>query len=147
MKRVSRSFAVGRFLADWRVRRKVAAIFLPSPLGGGVDRAKGGGVGGLPPRKEPLIRRGLRIADAKHRRPIKERGPKAAYGHLLPQGEKEESHPRRGHAAATASVSQLTIKSVPPVGAAIGNRLWPAYCRSVRAPADNAAAVANPDAA
>src|SRR5258708_3362694 len=172
MKRVSRSFAVGRFLADWRgrgqrgahffsppplgvgrflgdwgVRRKVAAIFLPSPLVGEGDRGKRGRVRGLSPRKEPLIRRGLRIAHAKHRRPIKERRPKAAYGHLLPQGEKEESHPRRGHAAATASVSQLTIKSVPPVGAAIGNRLWPAYCRSVRSPANSAAAMTNPNAA
>ena len=36
---------------------------------------------------------------------------------------------RRGHAAATASASQLAISSVPPVGAAIGNRPWPAYCR------------------
>src|SRR5258708_14216624 len=30
------------------------------------------------------------MADAKHRRPIEGRRPKAAYGHLLPQGEKEE---------------------------------------------------------
>ncbi len=54
---------------------------------------------------------------------------------------------RRGHAAATASTSQLTINSVPPVGAAIGNRLWPAYCRSVRSPANNAAATTKPHAA
>src|SRR5258708_32845587 len=115
MKRVSGSFAVGRFLADWRVRRKVAAIVLPSPLVGEGDRAKRGRARGLSLRKEPLIRRGLRIADAKHRRPIKERRPKAAYGHLLPQGEKEESHPRPGHAPASASVGPPTIKSVPPV--------------------------------
>src|SRR5712671_5628858 len=55
------------------------------------------------------------------------------------------SHPR-GHAAATASVSQLTIKSVPPDGAAIGNRPWPAYCRSVRSPANKAAAITKPNA-
>ena len=33
----------------------------------------------------------------------------------------QDVQPRRGHAAATASTSQLTISSVPPVGAAIGN--------------------------
>ena len=38
-------------------------------------------------------------------------------------------HMLRGHAAESASTSQLAISSVPPVGAAIGNRLWPAYCR------------------
>ena len=52
-----------------------------------------------------------------------------------------------GHAAATASVSQLTIRSVPPVGAANGNRLCPAYWRSVRSPANKAAATTNPNAA
>src|SRR3984957_15155373 len=52
-----------------------------------------------------------------------------------------------GHAAATASSSQLTIRSVPPAGAAIGNRLWPAYCRSVRSPANRAAAITKPNAA
>ena len=49
--------------------------------------------------------------------------------------------------AATASTSQLAIKSVPPVGAAIGNRPWPAYCRSVRSPANSAAAMTKPNAA
>ena len=39
---------------------------------------------------------------------------------------------RRGHIAARASASQLTISSVPPTGAAIGKRHWPAYCGSVR---------------
>jgi hypothetical protein len=39
--------------------------------------------------EKPLIRRGLRIADARHRRPAEERRLEAAYGHLLPQGEKE----------------------------------------------------------
>ena len=37
-----------------------------------------------------------------------------------------KSHPRLGQAAPTASASQLTIKSVPPVGAAIGNSPCPA---------------------
>src|ERR1700676_2775130 len=53
-------------------------------------------VRGLSPRmkilihgERPLIRHGLRIADARHRRPAEERRPEAAYGHLLPQGEKE----------------------------------------------------------
>src|SRR3979490_823626 len=46
---------------------------------------------GLSTRKNPLIRHGLRIADAKHRRPVKERRPEAVYGHLLPQGEKGSS--------------------------------------------------------
>src|SRR6266404_8690149 len=54
---------------------------------------------------------------------------------------------RRGQAAATASVSQLAIRSVPPVGAAIENRLWPAYWRSVRSPANSIAATTNPNAA
>src|ERR1700742_619991 len=53
----------------------------------------------------------------------------------------------RGHAADTASASQLTIRSVPPLGAAIGNRLWPAYCRKVRSPANKAAATTKPQAA
>ena len=46
---------------------------------------------------------------------------------------------RRGHTAASASTSQLKIISVPPVGAASGNRPWPAYCRNVRSPANSAA--------
>jgi hypothetical protein len=41
------------------------------------------------PRRKTLIRHGLRIADAGHRRPAEERRLEAAYGHLLPQGEKE----------------------------------------------------------
>src|SRR6202451_4674259 len=56
------------------------------------------------------------------------------------RGEVKNDQPRRGHAAATASTTQLTISSVPPVGAAIGNRLWPAYCRSVRSPENSAGA-------
>src|SRR5205823_13409344 len=62
------------------------------------------------------------------------------------QGAKCCCHPCRGHAAATASVSQLTISSVPPDGAAIGNSPWSAYCRSVRSPANNAAAMTKPNA-
>ena len=57
------------------------------------------------------------------------------------------SEVRRGHAAATASATQLTISSVPPVGAAIGNRLWPAYWRNVRSPANKAAATMKPNPA
>ncbi len=63
------------------------------------------------------------------------------------KGSDAAAHPCRGHAAATASTSQLTISSVPPVGAAIGNRLWPAYCRNVRSPANRAAAMTKPHAA
>src|SRR5258708_14910510 len=37
---------------------------------------------------QPLIRHGLRIADAKHRRSMKGRRSKAAYGHLLRQRQK-----------------------------------------------------------
>jgi hypothetical protein len=37
---------------------------------------------------KPLIRRGLCIADASTGVLVKERRPEAAYGHLLPQGEK-----------------------------------------------------------
>ena len=48
---------------------------------------------------------------------------------------------RFGQAAATASASQLAINSVPPVGAAIGKSPWPAYCRSVRSPANRLAAI------
>src|SRR5258708_2243652 len=63
---------------------------------------------------------------------LQERRPKAAYATFSHKGRRKKeapaSHPR-GHAAATASVSQLTIKSVPPDGAAIGNRPWPAYGR------------------
>src|SRR3984885_9048905 len=58
-----------------------------------------------------------------------------------------QSHTRFGHAAATASTSQLTIRSMPPAGAAIGNRLWPAYWRTVRSPANKAAATTKPNAA
>src|ERR1700730_18680899 len=54
---------------------------------------------------------------------------------------------RRGQAAATRSKSQLAINSVPPVGAAIGKRRWPAHCRNVRSPANNAAATTKPKAA
>ena len=36
---------------------------------------------------------------------------------------------------------------MPPVGAAIGNRLWPAYWRTVRSPANTAAATTKPNAA
>src|SRR5229473_3932018 len=54
---------------------------------------------------------------------------------------------RCGHAAATASASQLKIRSVPPDGAAKGNRLWPVYCRNVRSPANSAAATTKPHAA
>ncbi len=57
------------------------------------------------------------------------------------------SQPRRGHAAATARPSQLTINSVPPVGAAIGNRPWPAYCRKLRSPENSAVAITKPKAA
>src|SRR6266550_1070491 len=56
-------------------------------------------------------------------------------------------HPRRGHAAASASVSQLAISNVPPVGGASGNRLCPANWRSVRSPAKSAAATTKPNAA
>src|SRR5260370_42658849 len=65
---------------------------------------------------------------------------------LVGEGKKEACPQLRGHAAATATASQLRIKSVPPVGAAIGNRLWPAYCRSVRSPANRAEAIAKPKA-
>src|SRR5260221_12606510 len=58
-----------------------------------------------------------------------------------------QDHCFRGQAAATATASQLTIKSVPPVGAAIGNRPCPAYCRKVSSPANNDAAMTNPNAA
>src|SRR5258708_136302 len=63
----------------------------PSPLVGEGGFAKRRRVRGSLRGCRPLIRRGLRIADAKHRRPIKERRPEAAYGHFLPQGEKETS--------------------------------------------------------
>src|SRR5216684_1886168 len=61
----------------------------PAPFGRGcLSEAKAGeGVMSLVVSR-PLIRHGLRIADAKHRRPIRERRPKDAYGHLLPQGER-----------------------------------------------------------
>src|SRR5712692_2347505 len=71
-----------------RERRDVLSL---SPCGRGWPRCEASrtGEGSRPlDRKRPLIRRGLRIADAKHRRPTKERRPKAACGHLLPQGEK-----------------------------------------------------------
>src|SRR5580704_12736563 len=63
------------------------------------------------------------------------------------RGEVKNDQPRRGHAAATASKSQLTISSVPPVGAAIGNRLCPANCRKLRSPANSTAATTKPKAA
>src|SRR5882672_8412710 len=79
------------------------------------------------------------VRDASHR------------GHPLPQGERERKNrphqPRFGQAAATASAIQLTISSVPPVGAAIGNRPWPANCRMVRSPANSALAITKPHAA
>src|ERR1700692_4743581 len=133
MKRVSWGGGVGRFLSDWRARRKV--LLFPSPLvgEGGASRSEATGEGYLSARTEPA-----------------ERYPSSgASRHLLPQGEKEERvRPyRRGHAVATASKSQLTIKSVPPVGAAKGNRLWPAYCRNVRSAANSAAATTNPNPA
>jgi hypothetical protein len=66
-------------------------LFPLSPCGRACLRCEASqtGEGSLSADADPLIRRGLRIADAKHRRPIKERRPKAAYGHLLPQGETE----------------------------------------------------------
>ncbi len=42
---------------------------------------------------------------------------------------REKLRSAAARAAASASTSQLTISSVPPVGAAIGNRPCPAYCR------------------
>src|ERR1700752_4857986 len=68
---------------------------------------------------------------------------------FLPSPTREEgkSHPRLGHAAAIASASQLAINSVPPVGAAIGKRPWPAYCRSARSPANSTEAMTKPIAA
>ena len=79
----------------------------------------------------PFIRRGLR--------------PR----HLLHGGKERErmAQPRRGHAAETDSASQLAISSVPPVGAAKGNSPWPAYWRSVRSPANKAAAMTKPNPA
>src|SRR6202158_5393412 len=57
----------------------------PSPLvGEGAEQSEA--VRGSLRGKTPLIRHGLRIADAKHRRPVKERRPEAAYGHPLPPG-------------------------------------------------------------
>src|SRR5882724_12116203 len=70
------------------MRGGAARVFFPSPLVGEGGFAKRRRVRGSLRGYKPLIRRGLRIADAKHRRPIKERRPEAAYGHLLPQGEK-----------------------------------------------------------
>src|SRR5450631_2550100 len=46
-------------------------------------------------QNETLIRRGLRIADAKHRRPIKERRPKAAYWPPSPTRGEGRSYPQR----------------------------------------------------
>src|ERR1700722_6089354 len=78
-------------------------------------------------RKEPLIRCGL--------------GPH----HLLPQGEKEERpFQPRGHAAAMASNSQLTIRSVPPIGGGKGNSARSAKCRKQRSPANSADAITKP---
>ena len=66
---------------------------------------------------------------------------------LPTRGKGRTRQPRRGQAAATASASQLAISSVPPVGAAIGNSPCPAYCRSVRSPANRLAAITKPKAA
>src|SRR5260370_814122 len=60
------------------------------PVGeGGCDAKHRSRVRGLSPRMQTLIRRGLRIADAKASASyLKERRPEAAYCHLLPQREK-----------------------------------------------------------
>src|SRR5258708_25938622 len=74
------------------------------PVGeGGCDAKHRSRVRGLSPRMQTLIRRGLRIADAKASASyLKERRPEAAYGHLLPQGEEGRgaTEPRYVYAAA-----------------------------------------------
>src|SRR5882724_1298778 len=118
MKRVSRAavcggfYLIGRHGAKW--------LCFPSPLAGegGASRSEATGEGSSP-RSETLIRRaefiiGRRSAPTRWR---------ATFSH---KEEGRRAQLRRGQAAATASASQLTIRSVPPVGAASGNRLWPA---------------------
>src|SRR6185295_13984817 len=110
----------GRVLSDWRAGRKVGDLRVCSFF--------------LP---SPLVREGGSNECSSF-----ETGER-----FLPQGEGEESYPRLGQAAPAASASQLAISSVPPVGAAIGNRPCPAYCRIVRSPANSEAARTKPKAA
>src|SRR5262249_14877983 len=51
------------------------------------------------------------------------------------------------HAVHTARVSQLAMRSVPPIGAANGKRRWPANWRMERSPANSVAATTKPNAA
>src|ERR1700738_1932035 len=115
MKRVS-SERLGGFLSDWRGGCKASlppAFSSPLPLWvplwervARMSVANSRRVRGLSPRIEPLIRRALRATFSRKGRREEER--------LL--------QPRFGQAAATASSRQLTISSVPPVGAATRNR-------------------------
>src|SRR6202035_1792214 len=103
MKRVSGGGGVGRFLSDWRARRKVLLRRSPDAA----QRAAFGRRGALLLRGPSNSEDGSRLCGAASR--------------TLHRVRDTIAHPRRGHAAATASKSQLTIRSAPPVGAAKEN--------------------------
>src|SRR5258707_11159980 len=78
------------------------------PLWERVPSRKRRRVRGLPPRMQPLIRHGLRIADAKHRRPATRTAAEGRLCHLLPQGERVERQPP------LCAVAANQIETAPP---------------------------------